>query len=113
MKFCKEICSASISRASAELFSHRMTSYVSQKYNTNIFDLLKCTSLDFFKLNTSKTSTDFFCYSPISQHGRKVGPSPGTPRPPGLPGPPGTPDLLGPQDLMTPRKSPLLFELHN
>ena len=32
------------------LFSHNLTSYASQKLNRNNYDLLKCTSIDFFKL---------------------------------------------------------------
>ena len=56
MKFYKDICSAWISRTSADLFSHRLTSYASQKYNRNIFYLLKCTSMDFFKLICFDTS---------------------------------------------------------
>ena len=41
MKFCKDICL---------LFSHRLTSYASQKYNRNNYGLLKFASLEYFKL---------------------------------------------------------------
>ena len=43
MKFYKAIFSAWISSTSVKHF-------FSQKYNRNIFDLLKCTSMDFFRL---------------------------------------------------------------
>ena len=41
MKFCKDICL---------LFSHRLTSYASQKYNRNNYGLLKFASVEYFKL---------------------------------------------------------------
>ena len=41
MKFYKDICL---------LFSNILTSYASYKYNRNNYDLLKCTSIYFFKL---------------------------------------------------------------
>ena len=54
MKFYRDFCSVWTSLTSVELFySHRLTSYVSENYKRNIFDLLKYTSMDFFKLSRS------------------------------------------------------------
>ena len=39
------------------IFSHRLTSYASQKHNRNIFNLLKCTSMDIFRLMRSLNSS--------------------------------------------------------
>ena len=62
-EICKDICSAWIS-CTSKFFSHRLMSYDLQKYNRNIFGLLKCTSMDFFQtdlwkgvLKISKKST--------------------------------------------------------
>ena len=48
MKFYKDICFAWISNTYPELFTRRLTSYASQKYSRNIFNLFKCTSMDSF-----------------------------------------------------------------
>ena len=48
IKFYKDICFTRISYTSAELFSHKLMLYVLYKYKINIFDLLKCTSMDFY-----------------------------------------------------------------
>ena len=49
MKLYKKVCFAWISHTYPERFSHRLTSYALQKYSRNIFDLFKCTSMDFIK----------------------------------------------------------------
>ena len=50
-KFYKSICSAWVSRTFAEFSAHKLTSYTSYKYNRNIFDPIKRTSIDFIWRN--------------------------------------------------------------
>ena len=56
MKFYKDICSAWISRTSVKLFFSQIDVICVIKYNRNTFDLLKCSSVDFFKLQCAKAN---------------------------------------------------------
>ena len=62
-KFYKNLCSPWRNHTYAELFSPRLTSCASYKYNRNLFDLFKCNSMDFIKLMSQETINlwHFFC----------------------------------------------------
>ena len=56
MKFYNDICSARISRTSAEQFYLQIDVISVVKYNRNAFNLLKYTSMDFFKLQCANSN---------------------------------------------------------